>query len=247
MIDQKLVAEYQKWVINYVIYVYFADPPFINESKIYNSATSTLIDTGTKKLAVTNNHVIKAFEKLKVINKNVNFQIGSLVIEDIHDRIIDRNDFYDIVTFNLSDVEIKSLGKQYCSFVHWPPTQVEKDEVLVFAGYPGIFRSIKAPGKVRFESVIFMEEIKSTSSESFKIYLDTENYEVLLGTRKFEELTDSGGFSGAECLSELIIKKLFQFLEPVGIIYEGSESWKLQVASHIDVINSDVKNKKNLN
>ena len=39
----KLVGEYQKWTLNYIIYTYFADPPFIQGSKIYNNATSTFI------------------------------------------------------------------------------------------------------------------------------------------------------------------------------------------------------------
>ncbi|HEX9739959.1 MAG TPA: hypothetical protein VGA29_04220, partial [Ignavibacteriaceae bacterium] len=116
----------------------------------------------------------------------------------------------------------------------------EKEEVLVFAGYPGIFRNIRALGKVYFQSVIIMEEIKSSSPESFKIYLDTDNYEVLLGHRKFEELTDYGGFSGAGVF-RINDKKNISALEPVGIIYEGSENWKLQFASHINVIDADGK------
>ena len=236
----KLIGEYQKWTINYVIYTYFADPPFIEGSKIYNSATSTLIGTGIRKFAVTNNHVIKSFEELKAIDNKVKFQIGSSVIDNIVDRIIDQNKFYDLVTFELSDEEVKSLGKQFCPFALWPPKEVEKEEVLIFTGYPGIFRDIKAPGKVYFQSVIIMEEIISTSPESFKIFLDTDNYKVLLGPRKFEDLTDYGGFSGAGVF-RINDKKTIATLEPVGIIYEGSENWKLQFASHINVIDANGK------
>ena len=123
-----------------------------------------------KKIAVTNNHVIKSFEDLKNLKSDVNFQIGSLVIDNIVDRIIDRNKFYDLVTYEITYKEINSLNKQFCCLTHWPPKEVEKEEVLVFAGYPGIFRDIRAPGKVYFQSAIFMEEIISSSPESFKVF-----------------------------------------------------------------------------
>ena len=68
--------------------------------------------------------------------------------------------------------------------------------------------------------------------------MDTDNYEVLLGHRKFEELADYGGFSGAGVF-RINEKKTISSLEPVGIIYEGSEKWKLQFASHINVIDAN--------
>jgi hypothetical protein len=234
----KLVGEYQKWALNYVINTFFADPPSMPDCKIYNSATSTFIDTGSKKFAATNNHVIQQYENLIKTQSNINYQLGPLVINDINSRIIDRNKFYDLVTYELLDEEINSLGKQYCPFTPWPPAEVRKDELLFFAGYPGIWRNIKSPGKVYFQSAIFIEEIISTSPESFKIHLDIDNYKVLLGPRKFEELTDYGGFSGAGVF-RINDKKQIATLEPVGIIYEGSDNWKLQFASHISVIDEN--------
>ncbi len=83
-----------------------------------------------------------------------------------------------------------------------------------------------------------MEEIISTSPESFKIFLDTDNYSVLLGSRTFKDLTDYGGFSGAGVF-RINDKKTISSLEPVGIIYEGSNDWQIQFASHINVIDEN--------
>lgn len=232
---RNLVGEYQKWALDYVIYVFFADSPKKQNSQIYNSATTTFIDTGKRKIAVTNFHVIKHYETLKHSDEEIKFQIGKLAITDIQSRIIDKSPRYDLVTYEITQKEINDLDKQWCSNRFWPPKEVKQKEVLVFAGYPGIFRKIKSRGNVYFESVIILEEIISTSPENFKIFLDIENYDRLLGHREFDELIEFGGFSGAGVF-RLNETKQISTLEPVGIIFEGIDKWRIQLASHINVI-----------
>lgn len=236
--EKNLAGEYQKWALNYVTYLYFADSPQKHNSKIYDSATTTFIDTGKRKIAVTNYHVIEHYERLRRVDDKINFQIGSEVITDVQSRIIDKSSKYDLVTYEISEKIMSALGKQWCSNSNWPPKKVKQKEVLVFAGYPGIFRRIVSKGNVYFESVIILEEIISVSPDSFKIHLDIENYSRLLGHRKFDELKEYGGFSGAGIFRLNNLKQI-STLEPVGIIYEGSNEWKIQIASHIDVINDN--------
>jgi hypothetical protein len=231
----KLSAEYQKWALNYVIYTYFADPVNKTGSKIHNSATTTFVDTGKKKLAITNAHVIEEFKKLQLKEPDINYQLGSLVIPDILNRIVSKNSQYDLATYEITEKEINSIQKQFCLSPQWPPDEIKKDELLLFAGYPGIFRDIVSPGRVKFESIIILDEIISTSPESFKILLDTDNYERLLGKRTWEELSSMGGCSGAGVF-RINDKKKIATLEPVGVIFEGSNFLKIQKAAHFTVI-----------
>ena len=231
---KELTNQYSKWVDKYVSYIFFADPVSKQDSKIFDSASVTFIDTGQRKIAVTNEHVISEYRKLVKVHNDINFQLGSFSI-DIESRLIDINKHCDLATFYIKPKEIESLNRQFCFTKSWTPKRIKEEELLIFAGYPGAFRDKIKYNYVHFDSAIYTEQIISVSDDSFKIALDRQSYKHFLGNRKNSELTDLSGFSGAGVF-RINQNNPISYLEPVGIIFEGINEWQLQMGSHIDFI-----------
>jgi hypothetical protein len=235
--QQKLIGfQTAEWCLNYVAPAFIADPPNQEGGGIYTNGTCSFIDTGRRKFAVTNWHVIDAFRQKKAKKADLNFQIGSVVIK-IDDHIISENVRRDLATFEITDSDLAVLHKQFCSCTQWPSPRVVNDELVVFAGYPGIFRSQLSLHEALFESVHMLEMVTSASSNQFGIHFDRDAWITQTRRRKAPGLSDLGGFSGAVVFRPK--NAAITYLEPVGVIFEYSPSLDLQLIRHIDFINDD--------
>jgi hypothetical protein len=234
-LKEKIAAKYNKWVLNYVSYVFFVDPVSKPGKRVYSSAGVTFIDTGERRFAVTNERIIAEYIRIYDTDKRVKFHLGPFII-DIENRIIDTNSNYDLATFEVKAYEVDRLNSQFCYVRPWAPKRIEKGEYVVFAGYPGILHKKIKSNSVSLDSAVFTEEIQSVDENGFKFSLNDPNYENYLSYRKSSEFTELGGFSGAGvfCINQ---NNSILFLEPVGIIYKGINDWQTQKVRHIDFIN----------
>lgn len=235
--QREIIRTYQNQCSNYVIPVFIADNISKVDSKVYSNGTATFIDTGMKKILVTNEHVIREYREQRIQHTDLNFYLGSLVI-DVEDRLIDINKDQDLATLTIEPEELTSLGKECCSCVNWPPDIISSDEVVMFIGFPGIFRRLVSTNVVRFESAIIVDDVTSSSPGKFTIHMDFSDYFKFSGLRDADELTDIGGFSGAGVF-KFKDSGLMKIVEPAGIIFEGSSNLNVQLAKHIGFINAD--------
>ena len=234
-IKQKIAEKYQKWVLNYVSYVFFVDVVSKPGKRVNFRAGVTFIDTGQRRFAVTNERVIAEYIRVFDKDERIKFHLGPFII-DIENRIIDTNSNCDLATFEVKAYEVNRLNSQFCYKNPWSPRRIEKGEYVVFAGYPEILHKRISSSLVSMNSVVFIEEIQSVNEKVFEFSLNDQNYGNYLSYRKDSELTEVGGFSGAGvfCINR---NNSILSLEPVGIIYKGINDWQTQKARHIDFIN----------
>lgn len=64
-LQEQVASQAMKCCLNYIIPVFFADPPDKKGGRVYKNGTCLLIDTGNKKFAITNHHVIEGFRQKK--------------------------------------------------------------------------------------------------------------------------------------------------------------------------------------
>lgn len=236
--QELLVAqETMKWCLNYVVPAIIADPPEQPNAKVYANGTCSFFDTGIRKLAVTNWHVVEAFHLQKIKKRDVIFQLGPLIF-DIENRLIDSDKIRDIAVMDITEADLKVINKQSFQCLDWPPERVKKDECVAFAGYPGIFRSIPGNQRILSQSVLMLELVADSSSEQFIIELQRNEWVKQLGIRDISELTSFGGFSGAAVFRLKNIQPI-AVIEPVGIVFEHGETFDIHRIRHIDFINAD--------
>ncbi len=103
-----------------------------------NNGTVFFLDTGNSRFAVTAYHVYKGFVDTLSKNKNTKCQISNLEIK-LNNRIIGFSPELDLLTFSISDSEIKKIGKIFLqrNQTAWPPNPPEQGKGVFFAGYQG--------------------------------------------------------------------------------------------------------------
>jgi hypothetical protein len=88
-----------KYPVRFSIPVFFGESPLSSYVASLNNATGTLIKLGGKYLALTCEHVLRAFRELR--NGKTVFQFGSLAI-DPDEQLIAENRNYDLAVFDVT-------------------------------------------------------------------------------------------------------------------------------------------------
>lgn len=239
--NERIAIEVSNLAINYICPIAIG-PDKTKKDNIYNAGTVSFVDTGDRKLMITNDHTLENYYKLKKETMNAKIRVEHLIF-DSDDRIIDKSKFYDIVTFSIEEEELKQMNKNFAFSNEWPPNRAVKNEHIVFVGYPGNFRERVSNDEVKFEIVPFFGKVISSSDEKFTIYFD-DNRQKLYGYRELSELDNIGGMSGSLVL-RTANNKIFH-LEPIGILFESSDDGKMILVRHLDFINSDGSIKKEI-
>lgn len=107
-----------------------------------------LLDTGTKKVLVTCNHVIEDFAALSTQKKawlGVCLEEGQPVVLDLG-SLIDRDAELDLAVFDMEPLLRFCRGREFYNLHLNPPPLVKRGDGLVFHGYPGERRKGKATG-----------------------------------------------------------------------------------------------------
>ena len=243
--QRTITQELEKWILNYVAPVFFITglPP--NE-KVVGNATVSFIECGENNLfAVTNDHVIQKFESFKEENLSAKIRFNNLEIS-LKERLIDRDTKIDLATFRITSKELEMLdkGKQAIFCRNWPPTEPNKEDIVLFAGFPQIFRQQISTKECQFEAVPILELITDISEESMKSSFDRENWEKFLGCRELSELgTKFGGFSGASAFTvgpkdKIMVPKL------VGFVFEYAPDFDTIFIRHANCLTSEGKIKR---
>ena len=230
---KELVRICQNWAEMYVTGCIIAESDRSKGARILNSATFSFINTGKIYMAITNWHVIDIYRTLKSKSPSVILQVGNEVI-DPEKYIIDENEKLDLVTFSFNSLIDNTFKLKFCSTETWPPAIPRKDDLVVFSGFPGNFVDKTKLPLVEFHSFQFFEFVYEVSEDHLTLHRNLGECDLTSITKNIEEFKNLGGFSGS-LICKVDQSKLIP-LVPIGIIYEGSSDWQIQLARHLDII-----------
>jgi len=236
-IQTKIADESLKWVLKYSTFIAIAERKGYSEYMVHHNATCSFIDTGIRKFAITNFHVIEKYRELKKEKANLILQVGSCII-DIEESIIEENKSLDLVTFQIDDNIMDVNKKQFCSCSNWPPERAKKEENILYVGFPGKFRETKSINEFNFYAVAFFEVVSECSEEHFSVLIDRKLWSKRFGLKDISEFDNWGGFSGAG-IFRFNEEKCVAFLEPLGVMVSACQSYEILLIRHIDFIDAN--------
>jgi hypothetical protein len=170
---------------------------------------------------ITNYHVLKTYEKAKLDKHDIFCQLGSGPF-DPTPNLISCSEHWDLATFIIPELTLQNFQRRVFAMPDWPPTPLQKDDEVVYGGYPEE-RCSSSPGPnpqtmtADFVSFIGRPHNCSLEDVSFQIEFDnlTWNPNVHQPLKADANLS---GISGGPCVRLLRDQKT---IELAGIIYEG--------------------------
>lgn len=218
--------------------VYVGDPPLQRVEPVCATGTATLIHLNGRFFAITCHHVVQAFREFA--DQPCYMQIGELPL-DPNFQLVSENKSLDLAVIEIHPRQVvdsrSDTGLRREKFFGprtWPPDRITEDDVISFAGFPGVWR--EQVGINRFE--IFMlghgaSGVHSISGTKFVTRLELEKCDSLTSVK---EITDLGGMSGGP-----VFRWRKSDVEPqlVGIIYEYQEAYDLLFIRSTAVIRPD--------
>jgi hypothetical protein len=154
-----------------------------------------LMDTGSKKVLVTCDHVVQDFKALNAKKKawlGVCLEEGRPVVLDLG-LLIDRDAELDLAVFDMEPLLQFCRGREFYDLRLNPPPLVKPGDGLVFHGYPGERRKGKSTG---LEFGRFTFAVTASDVTSHRILADVSNVtrQTVGGTPVADPY---GGISGA--------------------------------------------------
>lgn len=152
----RLINPFNEEVATYAIRfaqpVFFGQSPAAAYSATLASGTGSLIRFGEKFIGITCYHVLHAYRARRQAEPQSVFHFGRINLDPEH-YLIAENSKLDLVTLDLTSFVGKVDELTEVSFVdpiRWPPGPVVTDDVIAFAGFPGIWREQVSLGYLRF-------------------------------------------------------------------------------------------------
>jgi hypothetical protein len=191
---------------------------------VVNSGTMCVIKTPEAVFGVTNHHVLKIYERHKAERQDIFCQLGSGPF-DPSANLIDRSEYWDLATFKIPDLTLRTFGHQGVLARDWPPKPIAKDDHIVFGGYPEIRRSVPPgpnPPTVSIDFVSFRRQPHNCSPEQVSFHVDPAQVAWLPNVHEpLQPGASLSGMSGGPCFRLLPAEDR---IELAGFIYEGNYS-----------------------
>jgi hypothetical protein len=204
---------------------------------ILNNGTICYVDTGTRELGITANHVYQTY--LRALQKHgadaIEWQYGSSTIYPERHVVDTSERWWDIATFDVPGVFVSATLKQpkdHHHAVHWPPAQGQTGEPVLYGGYPESLRADKgAEAELPFQWVI--GRVSETDAEHIIVKPEFRTSEWQGPDRNY----NPSGWSGGPVFRD-VENQLIHRLELVGFIYAYSGEDHV-IARHADVVLAD--------
>lgn len=208
----------------------------------FNNGSIFFLNCGNNTFAVTANHVYQGYLDAQAAGSKVICQVGNAEFIP-ENRLIDSDESLDIATFDISEKEIKQIGKLALigSQSSWPPLPPELDKGVFFVGFPGKERVFTEPTSLSFGLYSALCIAKNVNELNISCQIEHEqNIEIegigVLPPKNY----DAGGLSGAPLLTLVEHNKIFSW-RLGGVIYEASPEFEIIFARRADYIQPDGK------
>jgi hypothetical protein len=203
-------------------------------ASIQHSGTVTFVNTGSRIIAVSANHVYEQYLKDKSATPSLKCQFGGVTVEPER-YVIDSDKGLDLVTFDLPVVLATATGVTIHNSPVWPPAQLNVSEIVILGGYPGNRRS-ESSNTLNSDFVSFISRISQSSDDHVSVYLNMPDSHWPQG-EKLANSPDLGGISGGPVFR--LVTEPLESLEFVGVVYESSQTYELVFCRHASFIRSD--------
>jgi hypothetical protein len=205
--------------------ILFAFGPEDAPSAVIRNGTCCAVQIGTEAFLVTSEHVLTPALRAIEAKPNMICVVGGYVME-MRGRQVYRNERLDLATIPLSRKHVERLesdGRRIIRVVDWPPRLAEKDEPLIFGGYPSSIRMVETWDVGDFSAVVSAGFVASVSSDGnwFTYHGEPDDMtqtDVKTGEEE-DLLQEYGGISGGPVFRAL--GKSDDTLELVGVVVEG--------------------------
>lgn len=194
-------------------------------AKIVGNGTVCFVNTGTRHIGVTNDHVYQGYLKAKEELPDVDCQFGgNTFLPERH--LIDRSPEteFDLAIFDVSEVFVSaSKGHYHHNALKWPPDAAEQGQTVWYGGYP---QKLRDPGKVTevdFYHQYFISRV--TDIDAVRGVIIDPGLENLYwpGHEGQQINTDWGGHSGGPVFRVIdagVAGQLVDRVDLVGFIYQ---------------------------
>jgi hypothetical protein len=205
-------------------------------AQILHNGTICYVNTGSREIGITANHVYQTYlddlERYGV--QAIECQFGSSTIYPER-RAIAQSKRLDIASFDIPAVFVSAatgLSKTHHHAIQWPPRRVEKSELVVYGGYPGVLRKEKGSiAELPFQ--VIAGRVNDVSEQNIVLEPEFQTSRWL----NEEKNDDPGGWSGGPVF-RYAHEPPIERLELVGFIY-AFPLGQAVLARHADAVLAD--------
>lgn len=188
------------------------------------NGTAFALNTGKRVFGVTAFHVVDGWREDQKANKNITLQMGNAAFDlEGKNTVIDCHEGMDLLTFQISTEEVRSLGKTVLEGYQnrWPPSAPQKDRGIYYAGFPGVEKIWMSPREISFGVFYGGGVASSVSDRDISSLIEREIIQpVKDGPPLPPENFNFQGISGGPMLS-VIEHHGLRTWALAGVIYQG--------------------------
>lgn len=189
---------------------------------VLHNGTATFVDTGTRVLTITADHVYRQYLADKESRPDIECQIGNVTIEP-ENHAIECDQILDLAVFELPATLRAATGAIPHTLRTWPPKPLTQSELTLLGGYPGNRRE-EGPGALHTDFVTFISPVAQSSEShmSFQLNLAESHWPagVSVGTAP-----DLGGMSGGPVFR--FCADPIERLEFAGVVYQAHTEYEI--------------------
>ena len=152
--SQEFLDQLRRYAVRLAQPVFFGESPNNTYAAALANGSGCFVLLEGRLIGVTCHHVLNRFRQKRQVAPSV-FQFGPIRL-DPECHLLSESASLDLATFDLTeylDVEHNGVPRALCIQPrHWPPNDVELDEAVTLAGFPGIWRSQVDMNHLRFYS-----------------------------------------------------------------------------------------------
>lgn len=202
------------------------------DKSILHNGTFCAVDTGSKTVCVTADHVYAQYLADTEKYGDIECQIGNVRIR-LEDYVIDRDSTIDLATFDVSPILIAGSQIEAHAAHKWPPSSLKEKEIVALGGYPGSFRRERST-EVDFSFVTFFVPVAQASEGHSAFQLNLKDSYWPDGSGGVPERSELGGMSGGPIFR--YHPGPIEFLELAGFVYQANSEFGLIRGRHASCV-----------
>jgi hypothetical protein len=186
---------------------------------------------------VTAEHVIDEFLNKQTEHPSIKLQVAEGSIENVAERIIGRANRPDLVTLDLTGLDLKGFAEHLSLYTpsKWPPHSVIPGLTVLIVGFPMAYRHLLLIKRaIMFDSFNLKTQVSSVNEHGFVCAVETNSIRNLSSDAAWPQTY--GGISGCPIFA---IRGTPSVLDLVGIVYEASNDWNIIHAHHANLGSPD--------
>jgi hypothetical protein len=110
---------------------------------VVNSGSMCVLKTPEALIGITNNHVLKIYEKHKAERDDIFCQLGSAPFDPTA-NLIACSEYWDLATLRIPALTLRHWGRRVIELRSWPPPPIIMEDHCVYGGYPEYRRQVPA-------------------------------------------------------------------------------------------------------